>query len=106
MIDMQRKPEAKESGTMLAGEVVHHDEPRYPWGLEIRLEGDELDKLGIASMPGIGETVKINAIARITAVRLEQLQEGKTERCLTMQIEQMEAGIDGGSIAERMYGKR
>ena len=51
MIDMQRKPEPKpQTGTMLAGggPEGHDEEPRYPWGLEIRLESDELEKLGLS----------------------------------------------------------
>jgi hypothetical protein len=109
MIDMQRKPEMKkESGTMLAGsEEMHHDEPRYPWGLEIRLEGEDLEKLGIQpdAAPQVGQVMRVGAIARVTGFRVEQMQGGKPETCLTLQIEQMELGVEGQSIAERMYGK-
>lgn len=111
MIDMKRMPEPKAAagGTMLT-ESAHCPEmekPQYPWGLEIRLEGDELAKLGIneTSLPQVGALMKLGAYARVTSVRVEKMQSGDNEVCVSLQIEQMELGAEGASIAERMYGK-
>lgn len=112
MIDMQRKPEPKPpTGTMLAGGSPegHDEEPRYPWGLEIRLESDELEKLGLSpeNLPTIGQTIPLSAIARVTAIRLERMQGEDSEACLTLQIEQLELNTGPGpSLAERMYGPK
>ena len=111
MIDMQRKPEPKpQKGTMLAGyEDGHDEEPRYPWGLEIRLESDELEKLGLSpeNLPTIGQTIPLSAIARVTAIRLERMQGEDSGACLTLQIEQLELNTGPGpSLAERMYGSK
>ena len=110
MIDMQRKPEPKpQTGTMLAGGSPegHDEEPRYPWGLEIRLESDELEKLGLSpdTLPTVGQTIPLSAIARVTAIRLERMQGEDSEACLTLQIEQLELNTEP-SIAERMYGPK
>ena len=112
MIDMQCKPEPKpQTGTMLAGGSPgdHDEEPRYPWGLEIRLESDELEKLGLSpdTLPKIGQTIPLAAIARVTAIRLERMQGEDSETCLTLQIEQLELNAGPGpSLAERMYGPK
>lgn len=112
MIDMQRKPEPKpQTGTMLAGDGPegHDEEPRYPWGLEIQLESDELETLGLShdTLPKIGQTIPLSAIARVTAIRLERMQGEDSEACLTLQIEQLELNAGPGpSIAERMYGPK
>ena len=112
MIDMQRKPEPKpQTGTMLAGGSPegHDEEPRYPWGLEIRLESDELEKLGLSpdTLPKIGQMIPLAAIARVTAIRLERMQGEDSEACLTLQIEQLELNTGPGpSLAERMYGPK
>lgn len=111
MIDMKRMPEPKPAtgGTMLT-ESAHRpeaEEPQYPWGLEIRLEKDELAKLGISesNLPQVGALMKMAAYARVTSVRVEKMQGGGNEVCVSLQIEQMELGAEGASIAERMYGK-
>lgn len=111
MIDMKRMPEPKPAtgGTMLTEAQCCHEEekPRYPWGLEIRLEREELAKLGISesNLPQIGALMKMAAYARVTSVRVEKMQGGGNEVCVSLQIEQMELGAEGASIAERMYGK-
>lgn len=111
MIDMKRMPEPKAAtgGTMLTESACcpEAEKPRYPWGLEIRLEGEELAKLGISesNVPQVGSTMKMAAYARVTQVRIEQMQGGSNEVCVELQIEQMELGTEGASIAERMYGK-
>ena len=112
MIDMKRMPEQKPAEgnhTMLGGGPEHGEEekPKYPWGLELRLESEELGKLGIteANLPQVGTLMKLGAYARVTQVRVEQMQGEENEVCVSLQIEQMELGAEGGSIAERMYGK-
>ena len=87
----------------------NREEPRYPWGLEIRLESDELEKLGLSpeNLPTVGQTIPLSAIARVTAIRLERMQGEDSEACLTLQIEQLELNTGPGpSLAERMYGPK
>lgn len=106
MIDMKRAPEPKQS-TMLGHDGPEHDEPRYPWGLEIRLEGEELQKLGISqdSLPAVGAQINLTAIARVTTVRSEATQSGGKDVSVSLQIEQMElSGAGDKGIAQRMYG--
>ncbi len=110
MIDMKRMPEPKAAtgGTMLTESACcpEVEKPQYPWGLEIRLEKDELAKLGIneANLPGVGGLMTMAAYARVVSVRVEKMRGGDNEVCVSLQIEQMELGAEGASIAERMYG--
>lgn len=80
------------------------DMPKYPWGLEIRLEDEELEKLKLGMMP-VGTEVTFIAKAAVTAVRENETEDGK-DRCLTLQIRSMEfPGRDNSDeIAEKMYG--
>lgn len=105
MIDMQRTPEPKPGATLVS--EPHQDEPRYPWGLEIRLEAPELAKLGISpdALPAVGTPMTLNAQVRVTMVRSEASLEGGKDITVSLQIEQMQLGsaVQQG-LAERMYG--
>lgn len=53
--------------------------PDYPWGLCIHLDKDELDKLGVKSLPAVGTEVTITAKAKVTRVQQSASQEGTRE---------------------------
>lgn len=42
--------------------------PQFPYGLCLRLDGDELDKLGITALPSVGDEFRINASGCVTSV--------------------------------------
>lgn len=102
MIDMKVTVPAQ--GTMLCGDEKKY---AYPEGLKIKLENDELQRLGINPdmLPTLGAKMRIAALASVQEVSKEQLADGTFEICLELQIEQMELGAEGPSIAERMYGR-
>jgi len=110
MIDMQRTKEMKPAKTMLGEpEYAEHEEPLYPWGLELRLEAEELKKLGIEEnqLPAVGTPMILHAAVRVTAVHVEKMMGGGNETCVKLQIEKMQLGAEmPQDIAERMYGKR
>lgn len=62
--------------------------PQYPYGLCITLDGDAVDKLGIA-LPPVGATMML--MARVTVERTATLQEndGEVERTMSLQITDM-----------------
>lgn len=102
MIDM--KVSVPVQGTMLCGDEKKY---AYPEGLKIKLENDELQRLGINpdALPPLGTAMMVKAAARVQEVSKEQLADGTFEVCVSLQIEQMELGVEGPSIAERMYSK-
>lgn len=86
LVDMKyTKAEAKAE----AAEYSKPQGPEYPWGLQIRLEDDELKKLGITSMPAVGEEMSLDVVVRVTSVSESQYADGRADRCLCLQIVQM-----------------
>ena len=85
------------------------DAPKYPWGLNICLSDDSLDKLGVKTLPAVGTEVTIVAKA-IVASTSENATEGSgTRSSMDLQITDMQ--LDGlnadlfGRAAEMLYGK-
>lgn len=62
---------------------------RWPWGLQIRFEKEQIEK-----MPGlvdfkVGDRVLIQAEACVTSIRVSERQNGKEDHTIEMQIEQI-----------------
>lgn len=110
MVNLKRTPEPEEAkgGTMLtpAAQPKGYEEPAYPWGLKIRLEDEELDKLGM-QLPTVGATMTITCQVQVVSVRQEQeLEKGddNMERCVELQITDMDLGAPASTTREqRMY---
>ena len=65
LVDMKRsKKDKKETGELCAPSM---DED-YPYGLALSMDNDELTKLGITTLPGVGDVVKITAKAKVMSV--------------------------------------
>lgn len=117
LISMRRTPEeADEYAQPVAGDV-----PAYPYGLQICLCDDELEKLELGMMP-VGTVLRLMALVEVTGTR-ETATEGGEDRSVDLQITAMslEPGQpqDGGSrmagdgpgvrnlassLASRLYG--
>lgn len=103
MVNMQMTPqEAKaEYGT----EPPASDLPRYPWGLELRLDTEILAKLGM-SMPTVGTIVSISAIAKVVGTSSRETEGGESRQCVELQITDMEKPATGPAtpVEDRLYG--
>lgn len=62
------------------------DMPKYPWGLAIRLEQAELDKLGLAGLPTVGQRLQILATVEVTGVNSNQVTGEKPRTSVALQI--------------------
>jgi len=61
--------------------------PRYPYVMELRLDTETLDKLGLdLSKFKVGETCAIEAKAIVTRISESQMQGGKDSRNLELQV--------------------
>ena len=80
------KKETKESGAPTL--VTDSDGPRYPYGLESRLENETLKKLGM-SLPKVGAYVKVRAECCVTSVSENESKGGKAQRSVSLQIERL-----------------
>jgi hypothetical protein len=70
--------------------VMPAEQPKYPWGLCIRLTEKELDKLGLLEdEPEVGDYIDLRAFARVTSYRKESMENGNECRCVELQIEKL-----------------
>jgi len=101
--------------------------PDEPYGLCVRLEKPELEKLGMANdLPEVGEEVKFTAIGQITSVHRSAGENDMDSKSVEIRIQFMNFGNEGketeksttkeenseasmgarGSIASKYGGKR
>lgn len=97
LVDMKyTKAEAKAEATKyesIAGQ------PEYPWGLQIRLEDEELSKLGITSLPDVGATFTLTVVCEVQTATETKMATGKTDRCVCLQITQLGMVAEDGEKA-------
>ena len=69
---------------------IGYSQQPYPYGLCIRLESDELEKLGITEMPQVGGEIHFMAIAKVTGVNQSAYEGQDGESCVSLQITMMQ----------------
>jgi hypothetical protein len=104
---MKIDPKAREE-KYEASAVV--DRPMYPWGLQLNLDNETLEKLDV-ELPKVGKSMMIYARVDVTSVsENEHSLDGKTttNRSASLQITDLcleaDAG-EGSAVTDRLYGK-
>lgn len=94
-----KKPKKKELTCM-----SESDTPEYPWGLSIRLEKEQLEKLSFN--PGsVGDKVIFVATAEVTSISKQDYKEG-SEYDVSLQIQDMEVKQDSeNNTADTLYSQ-
>ena len=85
-------------------DMVMPDERVYPYGLQINLEDEDLEKLGVDSLPKVGSVLRVLAKVEVTSISENESKEGGTRRSVSLQITEM--GLGAESAADRMYPKK
>jgi hypothetical protein len=105
LINMENTPaEAQQTVSPSAA-----DAPKYPWGLNICLNDDSLEKLGVKTLPSVGTEVTIVARATVAATRESATEGDGSQSSIDLQITDMQ--LDGlgmdlfGRAAKILYGK-
>jgi hypothetical protein len=84
LIDMKRsKADAK------AANAIYTKPAEYGYGLCIRLEDADLDKLGIKTLPQPGEVFMIEAMAVVDSSYQSQSANNKDDRSVSLQIQKL-----------------
>jgi hypothetical protein len=65
-----------------------YEAPNYPYGLRLRLESDQLEKLGLESLPKVGAKMVIEATGVVTSVSQNESKDYNS-RCVEIQIESL-----------------
>jgi hypothetical protein len=95
LVDMKlTKKEAKDN-------EVASESPRYPYGLKINLDDEELKKLGFDTLPDVGDEFIVVGVGPVTSVHEREDQDG-TDRSFSIQLEKLEVGpaVKGGAATD------
>jgi hypothetical protein len=105
LVSMKMSPQTAKQMTEPCA-VDGGDRPRYPWGLSITLDEDSLDKLGMDTMPDVGESLQLSALVDVTACSSNETDSGK-RRSVSLQITDLALGTKASDSdhAEKLYGK-
>lgn len=105
MVDMANAPEAAEPAPAVE---TDYKGPRYPWGLCIRLDEKQLEKLKIDG--AVGDTIHLFALAKVTSLSANEREGGETSESMELQIthlavesEDEENEMSDDTRAERRY---
>jgi len=99
MVDMAREKENE-------GPEMEMEDRKYPYGLCLHLEDDDLQKLGITQLPPHGSEMKVVAVAKVVGTRTDEMADGEVEGSLRLQITDLELGQakktpDAGRLYEK-----
>ena len=102
LVDMKyTKAEAKAEATKYDSPS---SQPEYPWGLCLRLEDDELTKLGIKGLPEVGGEYHLQVIAKVQSASQSNMADGQTQRSVSLQVTMI--GIELAESAEDEKGEK
>jgi hypothetical protein len=79
------------------------DQDRWPYGLQIRFEKEQIDKMPSLKGLKVGDTVNIEALGTVTAVRMSERQKGEPSHSVEIQIEKVD--VQGKKPLEKMNMK-
>lgn len=93
MIDMAKTPEQvnKEVTSMaspapMSTQAIADNVPKYPYGLCITLESEQLEKLGIDGDCEVGDMIHLCAMAKVTSINSREKEGGDNELRIELQI--------------------
>lgn len=93
----------KEEQKRTSGETAVN-KPKYPYGLEVRLDDESLTKLGIKELPEVGMKLMLEAKVVVESVSQEDKATGKPRRHVGLQITDMSLSENPGSKHSRHAG--
>lgn len=72
------------------GPCLMDQRPSYPWGLQLNLDEETLQKLGLVALPRVGKTLMLAARVSVTSVSENESQDkdgdAETNRSVGLQI--------------------
>jgi len=81
-------------------------EPEYFYGLRLCLNNDAIKALGLSKLPGVGETLKMNAVVEVCSRSEYESSESGISQSMDLQITDMElSGSKKEVEPEKLYGE-
>lgn len=92
--------EKKERNKKMDNPCMPSSGPDYPYGLCLNLDDEHLKKLGIKSLPDVGDTMTVEATVKVTSVSQNSSERGSNSRRVELQITKMSLEQGEGSMEE------
>ena len=73
----------------------------YPYGLEIRLEKEQIDSLGIG-IPEVGKKMTLHAMVKVSSISVNEGVE-ENNACVSLQITDMELSENSSRTMEEVF---
>ena len=80
------KEELKKEGMLMPST---ENQEQWPYGLQIRFEKEEIDKIPSLINYKVGDMVIVQAEARVTSISMSERQSGKEDHSVGIQIEKV-----------------
>lgn len=109
LINMAMSPEEAEEDSPSTLATKGAEGPKYPYGLQLHLDDDALEKLGLTEMPKVGSTLMLTAKVAVTGCGSSERQGGDEESYCDLQITDLAVGDENEPSkrdpARALYGK-
>ena len=89
LVDMKLPKKSKKELTA-EQPIAYEDVERWPYGLQIRFEKEQIKNLPVIKDKQVGDKCMIYAEASITSVRQSDRRDGSKDHTIEMQIEKVE----------------
>ncbi len=90
MTDMTMpKLSKKELSTKDVPMPVEADRDRWPYGLKVTFEAEQVDKLPILEKVKVGDDVSISGMGEVTSIRMSENKDGKKQFTVEIQIQKV-----------------
>ena len=93
LIDLKLPKRSKEEMAKL-NEPMKDEGDRYPYGMKITFESEQVEKFPGMEDYRVGEKVMINGLGEVINVRMNEKKEGKKEYSVEMQIKKISVNSD------------
>jgi len=102
MVDMKLSPKERKEA-----EEPSIESPKYPWGLQLSLDEEQISKLKLDKALGVGESVSLRAVATVSSVSSHESVEsskGASEH-VSIQITALEVQVEKSDAekASKLY---
>ncbi len=79
----------------------------FPWGLSLNLEEEVLERLGMKTLPVVGQVVNVIAVAKVVSISERDTEGAGVSRSVSLQITDMEVPTKTSEAekATALFGK-
>ena len=100
MIDMKLTPVEKKKEMEVCGSVLNV--PQYPWSLRLRLDCDQVEKLGCTDLD-VGKKIKMTCMVEVVEKEKREVVEGQPNIAICLQICEMDLEKEKKSDKDVLY---